>query len=389
VKILIGADTYAPDVNGAAFFAQRLAAALGARHQVHVACPATGRENRTIFRDGIIEHRVRSLPVLRRKGFRFCPPVGLGALAQELLEFVRPDVVHVQSHFPLCRALVAAANRLGIPVIATNHFMPENLTHYVPFGARLHAWAWADAARVFAGADVVTAPTPYAAALAEAAGIPGPVLPISCGMDLTRFRAGAAAAGFRQRYGVPHRPTIAYVGRLDREKNLDVVVRALPGVRNRIPDAQLLLVGTGDQRRRLTRLAGRLGVADALVFAGYVHDEDLPAAYAAADVFVNAGTAELQSLVTLEAMACGVPVVGAAASALPHLIHHGANGFLFPPGDAAALAAGLTAVLADPDRAAMLGAHGRALAEEHELGRTVAAFEQLYSLRVAPDPVPA
>ncbi len=343
MKILIGADTYAPDVNGASYFAQRLADALTASHEVHVVCPSTGLEGGTEVVDGIVEHRVRSLPVLRRRGFRFCAPVGLTAIATEILQHVRPDVVHVQSHFFLCRALVEAATRLGIPVVATNHFMPENLTHYLPLpGAgrrKVHDWAWSDAARVFAQADMVTAPTPYAAALAEANGVPGPVRPISCGMDLTRFRTGRPAGEFRLRYGVSDRPTIGFVGRLDREKNLDVVVRALASVRARVPDAQLMLVGSGDQRRRLEAQADRLGVADALVCTGFVTDADLPAAYAATDVFVNAGTAELQSLVTLEAMASGVPVVGADASALPHLIRHGDNGFLFPPGDAAALAA--------------------------------------------------
>jgi glycosyltransferase involved in cell wall biosynthesis len=206
-------------------------------------------------------------------------------------------------------------------------------------------------------------------------------------MDLSRFRAGAAATAFRHRYGVPHRPTIAYVGRLDREKNLDVVVHALAGVRHRIPDAQLLLVGTGDQRRRLTRLAARLGVADALVCTGYVEEEDLPAAYAAADVFVNAGTAELQSLVTLEAMATGLPVLGAEAAALPHLVHHGHNGFLFPPGDHDTLAEHLVTVLSDHNKAKTMGVRSRALAEGHDIARTVAAFEHLYMLRISgPEP---
>lgn len=383
MKILIGADTYAPDVNGASFFAQRLAASLAGRHEVHVACPSTGRESHTAVSGDVIEHRVVSLPVLRRRGFRFCPPIGLRTRARRLLESVRPDVVHVQSHFFLCRALVGAANDLGIPVVATNHFMPENLTHYLPGGARLHDWAWADAARVLSRADVVTAPTPYAAALAERSGVPGPVLPISCGMDLTRFRADTPAAGFRRRYGVPEGPAIGYVGRLDREKNLDVLVRALPAVREQVPGAHLVLAGVGAEKRKLARLAAPLGVTGAVSFTGFVDDADLPAAYAAADVFVNPGTAELQSLVTLEAMASGRPVVGADAAALPHLVRHGDNGYLFPPGDVAALAARLIVVLTDPDRAAAMGRRSRALAEEHDQSRTVAAFEDLYALRAA------
>ncbi|GAA1023053.1 hypothetical protein Aple_098800 [Acrocarpospora pleiomorpha] len=391
MRVLIGADTYAPDVNGASYFAQRLAAALTSRHEVHVVAPAPTAENRIVYRDGIVEHRVRSLPVLRRKGFRFCAPIGLVTAAGRILDHVRPDVVHAQSHFFLCRALITAAAERGIPVVATNHFMPENLSHYLPLRGkmleRVNRRLWADAARVFNGANVVTAPTPYAAGLAESHGVRGPVRPISCGMDLSRFRTGTAAATFRLKYRVPHRPTIAYVGRLDLEKNLDVLVRALPAVRRRIADAQLMLVGIGDQRRRLEALAERLYVADGLIFTGFVDDADLPAAYAAADVFVNAGTAELQSLVTLEAMASGLPVLGANATALPHLVRDDHNGYLFPPGDSATLADRLVAVLSDHTRAELMGKRSRVLAEQHDIGATIAAFEAIYH-EVVPTRIP-
>ncbi|MDP9794797.1 glycosyltransferase involved in cell wall biosynthesis [Catenuloplanes nepalensis] len=381
MRILIGADTYAPHVNGASYFAQRLAAALNERHEVHVVSPATGySSSRRVDGAGIVEHRVRSLPIWQRREFRFSLPVALRRVAGRILDEVRPDVVHVQSHFPICRALVAAAHERGIFVVATNHFMPENLTHYLPFGReQVHAWGWRDAARVFARADVVTAPTPYAAALATVAGIPGPVLPISCGIDLSRFRSGGDAAGFRLRYGLADVPTVAFVGRLDSEKNLDVLVRAFATVRRRVR-SQLLLVGTGAEDRALRTLAAELGIADSVRFAGFVPDEELPSAYAASTVFVNPGTAELQSLVTLEAMACGRPVLGADAAALPHLVINDETGFLFAPGDARALAGHLVTLLEDPDLAAAMGRRARAVAEQHDEERTVAAFEQLYAI---------
>ncbi|MFY1652974.1 glycosyltransferase [Solwaraspora sp. WMMB762] len=387
MRILIGADTYAPHVNGAAYFAQRLAVALTAQHEVHVAAPSTDtRSHAGMSNDGVVEHRVRSLPVPGHSPFRFCPPLGLRAAARRVLDEVQPDVVHVQSHFPLCRALVDAAHERGLFVIATNHFMPENLIHYLPIGnagrTRAHEWAWRDAARVFAKAEIVTAPTPYAAALAEFSGVSGPVLPISCGIDLTRFREQAPAAEFRWAYSLAHKPTITYVGRLDAEKNLDVVMRAFALVRGSL-DVQLLLVGTGSEDRTLRSLAGELGVAEHVTFTGFVPDEDLPSAYAASAVFVNAGTAELQSLVTLEAMASGRPVIGADAAALPHLVRDEETGYLFPPGDVVALAERLLRVLCDPKHAEELGRRARAVAEQHDQTRTVSAFEQLYQLRSA------
>ncbi|MBQ1047480.1 glycosyltransferase [Micromonospora sp. C51] len=394
MRILIGADTYAPHVNGASYFAQRLAVALTARHEVHVVAPSTDTRNHAgMSSDGVVEHRVRSLPVPGHSRFRFCPPLGLRAAARRILDEIRPDVVHVQSHFPLCRALVDTAHERDLFVIATNHFMPENLIHYLPIGnagrTRAHEWAWRDAARVFAKADIVTAPTPYAAALAVVSGVSGPVLPISCGIDLTRFREQAPAAEFRWAYSLAHKPTITYVGRLDAEKNLDVVMRAFALVRRSL-DVQLLLVGTGSEGRALRSLAGELGVAEHVTFTGFIPDEDLPSAYAASAVFVNAGTAELQSLVTLEAMASGRPVIGADAAALPHLVRDKETGYLFPPGDVVVLAERLLTVLCDPKHADELGHRARAVAEQHDQTRTVSAFEQLYRIRPAREsPAPA
>ncbi len=349
--------------------------------------PSTGyRSFRRRAANGVVEHRVRALPVPTHPGFRFCAPIGLRQVAARILDEVLPDVVHVQSHFPLCRALVSEARARGLLVVATNHFMPENLTHYLPVGGGgrqvVHDWAWRDAARVFAAADAVTAPTPYAAALATMAGVPGPVLPLSCGIDLERFGPQVSASEFRLRHGVEDKPTVLYVGRLDAEKNLDVVIRAFALVREKA-DARLVLVGKGAERQNLEALAERLGVSGTVRFTGFVPDEELPSAYAAATVFVNAGTAELQSLVTLEAMAGGRPVIGADAAALPHLVIDDETGYLFPPGDSMALADRLLTVLGNPDLAESLGRSARAHAEKHDEAVTVAAFESLYAIRAA------
>jgi glycosyltransferase involved in cell wall biosynthesis len=259
--------------------------------------------------------------------------------------------------------------------------MPENLLGYLPrlpaaAERRIAAWAWLDCARVFDQADLVTTPTPIAAALLERHNLRPPVIPVSCGVQLDRFRPVVPRSG-RWR-DLPDKPTVLFVGRLDPEKRIADLVDALTLVRREI-DAQLVLVGTGRQRDALAARAVAAGVADDVHFCGFVPDDELPAAYADCDVFANAGVAELQSLVTMEAMAAGRPVVAADAVALPHLVRHGENGYRFPPGDVAAAAGLLTALLADAPLRARMGAASLGMIARHSLDSSLERFEMLYA----------
>jgi glycosyltransferase involved in cell wall biosynthesis len=216
---------------------------------------------------------------------------------------------------------------------------------------------------VFGRATAVTAPTPRAVdLLTRATGLSATA--ISCGIDAARYAGGSEEPG-----------RILFVGRLDREKRVDELLRALVG----LPEARLEVVGDGAERAAWHRLAADLGVADRVDWRGFVSEEELVAAYRRCAVFCMPGVAELQSLVTLEAMAAGKPVVAADAMALPHLVRPGRNGWLFPPGDVPALTARLGAVLADDATRRRMGGASRDLVGAHALDSTLNAFEDLYA----------
>jgi glycosyltransferase involved in cell wall biosynthesis len=375
-RILIGADTYPPDVNGAANFAHRLAEGLAGRgHEVHLVCPATKAGPGTSVVRGITVHRLPSHRTPFHPAFRVCLPWQTARPAARLLAEIAPDVVHIQSHFSVCRSLAAAAHRRGTPVVATNHFMPENLLGYAPLPARLTGavcrLAWRDLVRVFRQAHVVTAPTPRAVQLLHDNGLTAPARPVSCGLDLARFSQPTAVPGDASL-------RVLFVGRLDAEKNVDQLLRALALLPERLRHVRAEIVGDGSRRRPLEELARSLGIRDRVTFHGLAGDQDVLDAYARCDVFCMPGTAELQSLVTMEAMAAGKPVVAADAMALPHLVRPGHNGHLFPPGDVRALAGHLTSLLDDPGTRQRMGEASREIVAGHDLGRTLSTFEDLY-----------
>ncbi|RSM37945.1 glycosyltransferase family 4 protein [Amycolatopsis balhimycina DSM 5908] len=373
LRVLIGADTFPPDINGASFFAGRLAHGLARRgHDVHVVCPSHDGPPSTEQRDGYTIHRVRSRAIPFHGGYRFCTPGGARQATGPLLDRLRPDVVHVQAHFGVGRALLAAAAARGIPGMATNHFMPDNLLGYTPFPRRVKdtiaRWAWRDLVRVYRDARLVTTPTPRAAEVLATIGLERPVEVVSCGIDLAHYAAPARPAD---------RPTsVLFVGRLDAEKNIDQLLRAIAP----LPHVRVDLVGDGTRRQELKALAGELGAAGRVTFHGFVSDAELVHRYAEADVFCMPGTAELQSLATMEAMAAGLPVVAADALALPHLVHHGTNGYLFEPGAVSTISRWIAELAADPAARDRMGAESRAIVARHDIDGALAGFEAQYRI---------
>ncbi|MBW0117454.1 glycosyltransferase, partial [Pseudonocardia abyssalis] len=142
--------------------------------------------------------------------------------------------------------------------------------------------------------------------------------------------------------------------------------------------AELEIIGEGVMREEWTGLAAELGIGARTHFRGFVDEDELVAAYRRASVFCMPGIAELQSLVTLEAMAAGTPVVAANAMALPHLVRPGRNGWLYTPGDVPELTTRLAALVGDADMRRRMGAASRELVASHELGATLSTFEGIY-----------
>ena len=195
------------------------------------------------------------------------------------------------------------------------------------------------------------------------------------GVDQALFAPGpaarAAGAAVRARHGLEGRPVVVCVSRLVRRKGQDVLVRTWPAVRAAVPGAALLLVGVGGHGAHLEREVERLGLHGDVVLAGRAPDGELPAHYAAADVFAMPCRDRLGGLETeglgicyLEAAAAGLPVVAGRSGGAPEAVEEGGSGVLVDGRDPVDVAAALVALLSDPARSAALGARGRELVLE-------------------------
>jgi glycosyltransferase involved in cell wall biosynthesis len=379
LRIVVGATTYPPDVNGAANFGHRLATGLSARgHDVHVLCHSTDREAHVEVEDGVTVHRVPSYGSPFHPSIRGIMP-WQAAQADRLVAEIRPDVVHVQSHFFICRGLINSACRREIGLVATNHFMPENIFGYFKVPQFLQDVAgrvlWHNLVKHYRKAQLVTAPTPRAVQLLQDNGFDDVALPVSCGIDVERYRRRARR--YRKQHPDPATRTVLFVGRLDEEKHIDDLLRAMSVLRTKVP-TRLEIVGDGSKRASYEQLAVDLGIADRVHFHGYLSDDEVLDAYARADLFCMPSIAELQSLATMEAMSAGTPVVLANAMALPHLVQPGKNGWLFPPRDVHALASAIDDVISERATIDRMGAASERLVSRHDIAEILGRFEAIY-----------
>ncbi len=170
------------------------------------------------------------------------------------------------------------------------------------------------------------------------------------GVDITRFSPGPADPAIRARLAArPDRPIVGILGRVDPEKGIDVVARAVAQLRDPLDDTQFVVVGASLMAGQAYDTKLRAAVEKLLGDRGRFVEptNDVPGVMRGLDVLVNASRAEPFGLTVLEAQACGVPVVASAAGGIPEFVTSDLNGLLFPPGDEVGLAKALTRVLSD------------------------------------------
>ena len=209
----------------------------------------------------------------------------------------------------------------------------------------------------------------FAAAFGPMAGLEH----LPSGVDTDLFRPDDAARDeIRKRYGLGDRPTIVCVSRLVPRKGQDMLVRAVPVLRKRIPDLALLLVGGGPYRKRLSALVNELDVSGHVVLTGSVPWQELPAHYAAGDVFAMPARTrgkgldvEALGIVYLEAAATGLPVVAGRSGGAPETVLDEVTGHVVDGRDLGQLVETLSPLLTDPGRARGMGRVGRAWVGEH------------------------
>lgn len=224
--------------------------------------------------------------------------------------------------------------------------------------------------RIYNGATAIIANTSHTKSLLEGIGVQlRKVHVIHPGVDARAFQvSNEAASTIRQRHNLGDSPTLLTVGRLQRRKGQDAVIKGLPRIVQKIPTVKYVIVGTGEEYSALEELVQEVGVTNHVIFAGQVSDEERAAYYAACDVFIMpnrqiAGDIEGFGIVFLEAGAAGKPVIGGKSGGTGEAIEEGVTGFRVDGTNVEEIVAAVLVLLSNPSKAHTMGENGRRRAE--------------------------
>ncbi|GAA1856362.1 glycosyltransferase family 4 protein [Asanoa iriomotensis] len=302
--------------------------------------------------------------VVRESTGILLPTPKVARRAAELARAHECDTVWFGAAAPLGLLAEGLRRRAGVSRVVA-------LTHGHEVGWAALPGARALLRRIARGADVVTYLTDYQRTRLERAlhGLTD-LRRLAPGVDVDAFHPGVDGGAVRERYGIGDRPVVVCVSRLVPRKGQDALIRAMPAIRAAVPDALLLLVSGGPNYERLRRLAASVGVADHVVFTRGVPWEELPAHYAAGDVFAmpcrtrgRGLDVEGLGIVYLEASATGLPVVAGDSGGAPDAVREGETGYVVDGRDIDQIADRVATLLADPALAERMGRAGRAWVE--------------------------
>ncbi len=337
MNIAIVTDTYFPDINGVTSSIFTLAESLRVRgHNVYVFTVSEPKEILRQVKADPCVYRFPSVPLFFLKPHRAVLPFSVRLI--RMMRKLKIDIIHTQSEFFMGFVGLYVGYSMHIPIIHTYHTMLEDYTHYIA-GGKL---ATPKMARKFSEAfcnltNSVIVPTQKVENSLISYDVKRPIYVIPTGINLEPFRSNrysdAEILKLKQKLGIdPKHRLILCLGRVAREKSIDIVISNLSQLVDRMPDIRLLIVGTGPAMDELQELSEKLGVSKYVYFAGPAPYSEIAKYYRLGDLFMSCSVTETQGLTYYEAMASGLPVVARFDDSISSLLIDNHNCRLFRDG---------------------------------------------------------
>jgi glycosyltransferase involved in cell wall biosynthesis len=378
MKIGVFTESFLPQVNGVVTAVCASAKVLSKRHTVDIFTVGDGPGEAV----GCKVHRFRGMKLPTYKDYRFFMPSR--SVWKRMVKH-RLDVVHVRSSVGFGLVALRFARKRGIPIVGTLDTPISDYVHYVPVLGRirpikgmLSSTALKYMVWFYNRCDAVIVPSNATGEWLKGIGCKSRITVMSNGVDTGRFNPNKRSSSLRKKLCKSDGIIMLHVGRITKEKSVEVIIKAANRMKEAGTKFVLVIAGRGPELAPLKRMTSRLGLGDHVRFVGFVPDGELAKYYASADVFVTASPVETEGIVMLEAMASGLPVVGANAGAIPEIVENGVNGHVFKPGSHLEMAKAISKSLEG-------GAHKRLArnaltsSKRYSIEKTAKQLEMIYS----------
>jgi len=303
---------------------------------------------------------------------------------KKLLKKEKIDILHVILPTPAAITSVKAAASLGVKIIIHSQTQPENIFLFMPktkMNDTLSEMFYKYMIWLYKKGEVIICPSPLSEKLLKDYDPSLNTLIISNGVDTAKFKKTSPAKFFSNYKLSKEVKNLLFVGRLNPEKGIDTLIKALPHIKRRFEKFHVYIVGIGPLKNKLEKMAENLGVRDKVSFLGRIGEHDLVLAYNACDIFVFPSIAELEGLVVLEAMSCGKPVIVSDSSnnASSNFVNRkNDNGFLFKAQDHKDLAKKVLGLLEDDSLRMKMAYQSYRKSRKYDINCSASALEKAY-----------
>ena len=376
MKIAIFTDSYFPQINGVVTQINNLHKILVKQgHRVMIVAPSHEKKSRETERHGSKVLLLPSIALPAYEDYRITPPHSPKVFSE--LEKFSPDLIHVQTPFSVGWLGLRTGGKLKVPAIGTYHTLIPEFLMYLPIPvlkktAFAKSLAWKYTALFYNRCFAVTTPTPSMKKELERNGIKK-VSVLSNAIDFKSFNASAKKRDYSGK-----NPKLIYFGRIGFEKNIEVLIFAVKHLAKKFPHISLTITGSGPALKFLKKIVHEENLKKHVRFHKPLAQEKLAQHVAQHDIFITASTIETQGLTILEAMASGMPCIGADFMAIPDSIKEGKNGFLFKAFDFTALASKIEGLLKSSSLRKRLGRNSVKTAEKYSAENAAKATIALY-----------
>jgi len=391
MKIFYALETFLPHISGVTISTERLADYFSQdkKNKVYI-ITASPNGDFQIDSDShnytIIRIKSHSNPIRKKLKVSYLASLHI----RKILDDFKPDIIHIQDPFFISQSLAFEAKKRKIPVIATQHCSLKFPLSYLKLPKFLQKTTEKTMAKVLAAfinnyCKILITPSVFIKKQVIKWGINIPVEVISNGVNLDTFAKSRISEEFLKKYKIEDfisKPIILYSGRIDKDKNLETLIKAIPLVLKEV-DVNFLFLGDGDLKKELIyQMADEdCSFKENMCFLGPIEfqNSDLAKFYRLAALFVMPSSIEAQSLATMEAMASGLPVVAAKRGALPELIKNRENGFLVEAFNPEEYAEAIIEIIKNKNFRKKLEKKSLELIASHDFEKTFQKIKKIYN----------